>query len=117
MSNYLKTVSPKRRAQIIKYLTEKGCSPSLSGFNVLLDVISLSCDNNELGCQELFNEYSRLILETSEADSSMKQVERNHSASAYKAAHYCITKSDSKTKKVYNFIKTGALICSAADAL
>ncbi len=86
----------KIEKKITEYLLSNSCRPSLSGFNVLVDVIALSADDPSLKCADLFSEYAK-----------------NHDGmtekSAYHAARYCIDNSLAPDMGVYRFIKGAAL--------
>ena len=89
---------PRTRQNLIKeYLNKNNCSPSVSGYNVLLSVISLALDNPDDNCEELFEKYISLVYEK-------PSVKANRCA--YRAATYCVHNSYSSAPGVYNFIRS-----------
>ena len=94
-----------RKRQIMDYLNKAGVRPSLGGYGMFINIISISIEEPELSCYELFDKFAcdkegrRLTCEESQ-----KMWDRN-----YKCCRYALKASKSLETSVYGFIRACAV--------
>lgn len=82
-----------RGTAISHYLKRNNCPINISGYNILIAVISLAVDHPELKSKELFMKFQELVSGSP-----------TNWLSPYKAATYCL-KCAGYEDKIYVFIK------------
>lgn len=98
-------MSNDRQMRIIEYMNEQGFKPSLDGFSMLVSIVSLSMDEPELSCYELFDKYAcEKNGGTLSVEESEKLWDRN-----YKCCRYALKASRSKETSVFKFVRTCAV--------
>ena len=100
-------VPAERRTKIINYLNEAGCKPTLKGYNLFISLISLSADEPDLGCYELFDAYA-FDLYGERLGSGGSKKARKVWWSLYRDCQYAL-KASLSTKTVYDFIRSCAI--------
>lgn len=95
-------MAKSRNELVKKYLTDAGCMPGYSGYDVLMSVILLQVDDPSLNCTELFAAYATahpVVKGQSRTDGWWRK--------AYKRARYCFLNSAGSAgyAGVYSFIR------------
>ena len=104
----MEKVSGERRAKIIKYLNDAGCKPTLKGYNLFISLISLSADEPELGCYELFDAYAIELYGEKMDCKGKSSKSKKVWWSLYRDCQYTL-KASHATMTVYEFIRSCAV--------
>ncbi len=89
-------LNSEQKKKISAYLLTNRCNPSLKGFDILVDLISLSVEEPDLNKSQLFSRYV----------SEHEGISEN---AAYRAVKYLLDGSLCSEKRVYAMIKTVSL--------
>ena len=97
-------VTEDRKAKIIRYLDESGMKPRLKGYGLFITLISLSADDPDLSCYELFEVYAEKEFGVVINPKGNKKIWW----SLYRDCQYALGTSLSD-KPVYDFIRSCAV--------
>lgn len=98
--------------QIIEYMDNAQCSKKLSGYNIILHVISTAVEHPEYNCRLLFASY---VKSTGNKLSMYEEAFERERLNAYRDARYCLSKSGSN-KSMLDFIRNGVMQLSTSES-
>lgn len=104
----MNNLTGERKSRIIKYLNDAGCKPTLKGYNLFIYLISLSADEPELGCYELFDAYAVELYGDKMECRGTGGNKNKVWWSLYRDCQYTL-KASHANMTVYEFIRSGAI--------